>query len=72
MSLRKVKDGYLIIVMFVAILLATMGGWLGWLVAIVLLSGAMPAWNIVIQLAGDQGASEALSIVKQHLRRRNL
>lgn len=47
MSLRKVKDGYLIIVMFVAILLATMGGWLGWIVSIVLLSGALPMFKVI-------------------------
>lgn len=53
MSLRKVKDGYLIIVMFVAILLTTMGGWLGWIVSIVLLSGAVPMFKAIGRAFSD-------------------
>ena len=71
MTLRRMKTLYCIAVMAIGILLTALGGLLGWIAAILLLSGALPGWAIATRAASDQGASEALSVVKHHLRRRN-
>lgn len=63
MSLRKVKTLYCIAVMAIAIVLAVLGHWVGWVTAVVLLSGALPGWRLATRTA----ASSALIGFRQNL-----
>lgn len=47
MSLRKVKTVYLIAVIVLAVLLATLGDVICWIAAIVLLVGALPMFKVM-------------------------
>lgn len=72
MSLRRMKTLYCIAVIAIAILLFATGSFVYWIASMVLLGGALPGWRIATREASDQGASEALRVVKHHLRRRHL
>lgn len=44
MSLRRIKTLYCLAVIAIGVLLAALGGWVGWLAAVLVLSGALPGW----------------------------
>lgn len=70
MSLARLKTLYCIAVMAVGTLLAFFGGVVGWLAAVLILSSALPAWRVVIGVAGDTGAQEALKVLQRQLYQR--
>lgn len=53
MSLRKLKTLYCLSVMAVGVILTAIGGMLGWLVAVIILSSALPAWKLVVRSASE-------------------
>jgi hypothetical protein len=53
MSLRRAKAIYCVVMISVAIVLACTAGLIGWITAVLLLSGALPIFGAVKQAAGD-------------------
>lgn len=72
MSLRKAKTLFCITAISVAVLLTAWGGLAGCAAGALVLGSALPGWRFVTRSASDQGASEALTVVKHYLRHRNL
>lgn len=71
MTLPRIKALYCIAVIAVAIILDWVGGWVGWVTAVVVLSGALPMFDALVRAASDQGADEAFNVVERRLVHRN-
>lgn len=67
MSLHQLKTVYCLAVIAIGILLASHGGVVSWLASIALLAGALPMFNAVSGVAGDDAADETLKVVERHL-----
>jgi len=63
--LRKVKWAYCIIIMFFAVALTCTGGLIEWIIAVVMLTGALPMFCMVSWAASDQGADEAITDLRR-------
>lgn len=57
MSLRRIKTLYCLAVIAIGVLLAALGGWVGWLAAVLVLSGALPMFRVI----GRAAAGSALT-----------
>jgi hypothetical protein len=64
--MRQVKTVYCVVVISLAIILASIGGLLGIITAIIVLVGALPMFRAVTGAAEDQGAAEAVSDLRRH------
>ena len=51
MPLARLKTLYCIAAMAIGTLLAVLGGFVGWLAAVLILASALPAWKMVIRSA---------------------
>lgn len=58
MSLRRSKTIYCVVMISAAVVLATTAGLLGWITAVLLLSGALPLFSAVRQAAEQRGVSD--------------
>lgn len=56
MSLRRIKTLYCVAVISIAVVLACVGGTVGWVTSIVMLCGALPMFRAVSGAAGDIAA----------------
>lgn len=60
MTLSRIKTLYCTAVIAIAIILDCVGGWIGWVTAIVVLSGALPMFEAVKEASEHIGAKAAL------------
>lgn len=67
LSLHQAKTIYCLAVILIAVILAIVGGLVGWGVSIAMLAGALPLFNLVTRAAGDDAADETLKVVERHL-----
>lgn len=67
MSLRRVKLIYCLMMISVAVVLACTAGIIGWITAVLLLSGALPVFRAVTGAAEMNGARSALKGFRDHL-----
>jgi membrane associated rhomboid family serine protease len=64
MSLRRIKTLYCLAVIAIGVLLAALGGWVGWLAAVLVLSGALPMFRVIGRAEHQQrqqGKEDALT-----------
>lgn len=49
MSFRRIKTLYCLAVIAIGVLLAALGGWIGWIAAVLVLGGALPMFRVIGQ-----------------------
>lgn len=67
MSIRRLKTLYCISVIALALILAA-SGTIGYIAAIIMLTGALPMFRAVEWAASDQGADNAIRDLRRHWR----
>lgn len=64
MSLRRIKTLYCLAVIAIGVLLAALGGWVGWLAAVLVLGGALPGWKAVERTFLAQALCQAATFLE--------
>ena len=72
MSLRRIKTLYCLAVIAIGVLLAALGGWIGWVAAVLVLSGALPMYHSLIKAMARQNIAIFLDHLRSEKQRRAL